>query len=426
MRGLHCISRRPAVWAYNRSNGLRTARGNKVVVTEDRDLLTNNWPVYPKEDTMTPRCFLTAVVLVLHMCSAVCNAAPVQDTWTGVDRVVAIGDVHGDYEQFTAVLRSAGLIDEGGNWTGGKSHLVQNGDALDRGPDSRKVIDLLMKLEQQAATAGGYVHALIGNHEAMSLYGDFRYVAPADYESFQTGDSQKLRDAAFKAFTEETAKQSPGGNVEDAVRRKWDVEHPLGYFERRALFAPEGMYGKWIREHNTVIRIDDSVFVHGGISPKYAGYSLKKINERVREECGDLGKLQGGIVTDQEGPLWYRGLATGDENLLEGHLKKVLKNYGVVRMVVGHTFTDGAVSTRFGGRVLLIDIGLARLYDNLGRMACLVIEKGKPYALHRGTRLELPKDFTADMLRYLKEAAALDPTPSSLSGRIAKLESKTN
>jgi hypothetical protein len=76
--------------------------------------------------------------------------------------------------------------------------------------------------------------------------------------------------------------------------------------------------------------------------------------------------------------------------------------------------------------VLLIDIGLARLYDNLGRMACLLIEKGKPYALHRGIKLQLPQDSTTDMLRYLKQAAALDPTPSSLSKRIAALESKIN
>src|SRR5205085_9388503 len=100
--------------------------------------------------------FLTAILLL-----RVCGPALAQDTWTGVDRVVAIGDVHGDFERFTAVLRSAELIDEDGNWTGGTTHLVQVGDVLDRGPDSREAMDLLMKLEPQAAKAGGYVHALI-------------------------------------------------------------------------------------------------------------------------------------------------------------------------------------------------------------------------------------------------------------------------
>ena len=107
--------------------------------------------------------------------------------WTGVGRIIAVGDVHGDYEQFTAVLASAGLIDGNGNWTGGKTHLVQTGDVVDRGPDSRAVMDLLMKLEKQAAAAGGAVHALIGNHEAMNVYGDLRYVSPGEFASYAQG-----------------------------------------------------------------------------------------------------------------------------------------------------------------------------------------------------------------------------------------------
>src|ERR1700690_2853223 len=89
--------------------------------------------------------------------------------WKDVEKIVAVGDVHGDYEQLVIVLKSAGLIDDGENWPGGKTHLVQNGDVLDRGPDSRKAMDLLIKLEKQAAAAGGQVHALIGNHESMNV-----------------------------------------------------------------------------------------------------------------------------------------------------------------------------------------------------------------------------------------------------------------
>src|SRR5207248_1697127 len=119
-----------------------------------------------------------------------------QDVWTGVERIVAVGDVHGDYEQFTGVLASAGLIDGHGDWTGGKTHLVQNGDIVDRGPDSRAVMDLLMKLEKQAAAAGGAVHALIGNHEAMNVYGDLRYVSPGEFASYAHGPDAS-RDVSF-------------------------------------------------------------------------------------------------------------------------------------------------------------------------------------------------------------------------------------
>src|SRR5690242_15017139 len=82
--------------------------------------------------------------------SAPVPAQPGKAVWTGVARVIAVGDVHGDYEQLVAVLRSASLIDQNANWTGGKTHLVQTGDIIDRGGHSRQVMDLLMKLQQQA------------------------------------------------------------------------------------------------------------------------------------------------------------------------------------------------------------------------------------------------------------------------------------
>ena len=100
--------------------------------------------------------------------------------WSGVERVVAIGDLHGDYGQYINVMQSAGLIDKGGKWSGGKTHLVQTGDITDRGDDSRKIIDHLVKLKKQAKKKGGYVHLLIGNHETMNVVGDLRYVNPGD------------------------------------------------------------------------------------------------------------------------------------------------------------------------------------------------------------------------------------------------------
>ena len=105
-------------------------------------------------------------------------------------------------------------------------------------------------------------------------------------------------------------------------------------------------------------------------------------------------------------------------------MKAVLKNHQVERIVIGHTFTDGAVTPHFGGKVLMIDVGLARLYDSKLRQACLLIEHHQPYALHRGRKLDLPSNTDGDMLHYLKQAAALDPPPSSLGKRIAEIEDR--
>ena len=83
------------------------------------------------------------------------HAWAAEDVWTGIDRIVAVGDVHGDYEQFVTVLRETGVIDRKGRWAGGKTHLVQTGDVVDRGAGSRKATDLIMTLEKQAQKAGG-------------------------------------------------------------------------------------------------------------------------------------------------------------------------------------------------------------------------------------------------------------------------------
>ncbi|HEY2019456.1 MAG TPA: metallophosphoesterase, partial [Bryobacteraceae bacterium] len=144
------------------------------------------------------RSFLsqTAILTLGLLAGSPFLAAQVE--WTGIDRVVAVGDIHGDYNALVEVLRAAGVIDKKDRWIGGKTHLVQTGDIPDRGPDTRKAMDLLMALEKQAAKAGGYVHPLIGNHEAMNLYGDLRYTTPGEFAAFKTGESEQVRAAIWE------------------------------------------------------------------------------------------------------------------------------------------------------------------------------------------------------------------------------------
>jgi TPR repeat protein len=340
--------------------------------------------------------------------------------WTGVERVIAIGDVHGDYESFAAVLRSAALIDKDGNWTGGKTHLVQTGDIVDRGPDSRAVMDLLMRLQKQAAAAGGAVHCLLGNHEAMNIYGDLRYVSPAEFVAFAPQTAQADRAASYGDQHAITAAATP-----DMDQSQWQREHPVGSDERRAAFSADGEYGTWLRGENAVIKIDRTLFVHAGLGAKYADWSMERINNEVRAELADFTRLHGGIVTDEQGPLWYAGLAKGDERQLEPLVNALLKHFDVDRIVIGHTYARGAVTPRFDGKVVLVDVGIPRVYDNIAKIGCLEIDKGQPFALHRGQKLELPKDEDGpDMLRFLKQAEALDPKPSPLDARIAELQAK--
>jgi hypothetical protein len=313
------------------------------------------------------------------------------------------------------------LIDKNGNWTGGKTHLVQTGDIVDRGPDSRAVMDLLIRLQKQASDAGGAVHCLLGNHEAMNIYGDLRYVSPAEFAAFTTEQSEANRAASYEQYH----KSMTAAATAETDQSQWQREHPAGSIERRAAFSAQGEYGKWLRGENAIIKIDRTLFVHAGLGAKYADWSIDRINDEVRRELADFTLLHGGIVVDPEGPLWDAGLAKGDEQQLEPLVDTLLKHFDVDRIVVGHTYAKAAITPRFGGKVILVDVGIPRVYDNLSKVACLEIDKGEPYALHRGQKLELPKDENGpDMLRYLHQAEALDPKPSPLEDRIAGIHGK--
>ncbi|MEV6005731.1 metallophosphoesterase [Streptomyces sp. NPDC051976] len=80
-----------------------------------------------------------------------------------------VGDVHGYLDELLAALRANGLVNEEGHWSAGSARLWFLGDFTDRGPDGIGVIELVMQLSAEAAAAGGYCRALMGNHELLLL-----------------------------------------------------------------------------------------------------------------------------------------------------------------------------------------------------------------------------------------------------------------
>jgi hypothetical protein len=348
-------------------------------------------------------------------------AAPAlaQAQWDNVSRVVAIGDLEGDYEKFTDMLRTAGLIDAQSNWTGGQAHLVQLGDIPDRGPNSRMIMDLLMRLEPQARRAGGYVHALIGNHEAMNVEGDLRYTHPGEYAAFATRNSARTREQYYQRYIRALRANPPtsGLPVFDAVyRAQWHTEHPLGWVEHRAAWAPTGRYGRWIARHDAVIRINDTLFVHGGLGPSFAAAPRVPMNDAVRAGVrGQPAPAYPDIVDNQEGPLWYRGLSQNAEDTERANLENMLRAQGVARVIVGHTKVTSTVLPRFNGRVLVADIGVPRGHSD--PHAFLIMENGAWTTVHRGQRVPVNASTPEATCAYLRRIAELD----NGSGPVAQL-----
>ncbi len=299
-----------------------------------------------------------------------------QSEWTDVARIVAVGDLHGAYEEFTAVLKGTNLIDEALHWKGGRTHLVQIGDIIDRGPEARRIYDLLNNLEREAEEAGGRVHMLIGNHEAMALMG-----ISFDYEGFITVEqfTSFLPDLYRRRLVAEFRKKAgPDGDLNLFWKRliSSDVRAQSLYMQ-----SLREHYGRWIASHNTVIKINDVVFVHGGLNDRYSAWPLDRLNRTVSDELMSFvaGTPQPThVLYDGEGPLWYRDLAVKSEDVMNSELDTVLANLKASTLVVGHTPTAGSRSleslTRFSRRLWIIDTGIWNPIS--GRIGALIIENG--------------------------------------------------
>ena len=281
------------------------------------------------------------------------------------ERVVAVGDIHGAFDQFSAILRAAKIIDNRNRWSGGRAVLVQTGDILDRGPDSRKAIDLLRRLERDAQRAGGRVVSLLGNHELMRLLFDLRYLSTGEVAAFRNGDSVQLREQVLMTLSQQAEQRAKTeGRAFDAAadREQFLKEVPLGMIEMRQAFGPEGEYGRWVRERPTVARINGVLFLHGGISPDTAALGCEGINAAVRKEMMALPPLEQATTlmsASETGPLWYRGLALQPEEELAPLLPSILEKMQAKAIVIGHsTVLPGRIVARLGGRVILIDTGM--------------------------------------------------------------------
>ena len=254
--------------------------------------------------------------------------APLRTEPPSAQRIVAVGDLHGDVTQAVAVLAMAGITDAEGHWTAGDTVFVQTGDTTDRGDDSRAVLALLRRLEGEARAAGGLVVPLLGNHEVMNLRGDWRYVSPGDLAAY-------------------------GG--EEA---------------RRAAYSAAGEDGAWLRKLDTVARIGDTVFVHGGVHPRWADDAFRKLNDAVRAAIDDPAKAP--PVLGEDGPLWFRGYVQEDEATACPLLDTALAELRARRMVVGHTTRrDGRIQVRCGGKLAVVDIGISGGYG--GHLGALEI-----------------------------------------------------
>lgn len=245
--------------------------------------------------------------------------------YDSVSRILAIGDIHGHYKSLVNYLKANNVIDKSHNWIWGDGHVVLLGDVFDRGNEVTESLWFIYQLDIEARRQGGRVHMLLGNHEIMVMINDTRY-----------------------------------------LNRKYELFSNYFMKDYALFFDENSELGRWLRTRNTIIRINDNLFSHAGISPVLfeKRLSIPKINFLLQEYLAhdplapnrypELTHL----ILNEYGPLWYRGYLFDNEDIFmirNREINNILDFYKASKIIIAHSEVKN-VSTMFDGKVIAIDV----------------------------------------------------------------------
>lgn len=261
-----------------------------------------------------------------------------QQTAGNANRVIAIGDIHSDINVMQQVFRLAGATNENDEWIGGELTIVQLGDLIGRSDDEREVLDFMFAIQAQAEQYGGKVHALIGNHEVMGGRVDNQAVGPNPFPAYEG---------------------MPGLNLDDPRLQGL----PPNELSRGAALMPGGPYAVRIAEFPTVLKLGETIFVHGGVVPRWAEYGIENINSEVsawlKGETIEPDSSQ--RVDDSDRVMWARHFSSRVDSLTCLMLEESLRILGAKRMIVAHT-RHTEITSYCGNKIWATDVGMSRAY----------------------------------------------------------------
>ncbi len=281
------------------------------------------------------------------------------------DRIIVIGDIHGDYNMLLKCLKLAKLIDNNLNWIGGESIVVQVGDQIDScrftgnndnsycnsmimendNPDDLNILYFMTRLHKKASKEGGAVYSLIGNHELLNTLGNLSYVSHNNIKSF------------------DNYKTNTGVIIRD------------GYQARHFAFSPGNDIANFLGcTRKIALVIGSNLFVHGGIVPYIANkYKIEDMNKLLTlfllgeidqpEYFSDL------FISGKTSPLWTRifGMKVNNCDLLMTPLKEV---YNVNKIYVGHTpQLKTGIHSQCNDSIWMTDVGLSHAFDKYKKTA---------------------------------------------------------
>lgn len=271
------------------------------------------------------------------------------------DKLFVLSDMEGNFDAMVLLLSANSVINDSLEWSYGIGHVVLVGDMVDRGENVVPLLWLIYKLEAEAKAAGGEVHYVLGNHERYLLDGRVKSAARKYYGTFR--------------------------NTGMSPRELWSVSSELG---------------RWLRSKPVVLKIGDTLFVHGGVSPRVLNHNptLQSIDAESEAHfvIGDSVRRNVGesIIHGSDGLLFYRNLAKdlsqhglGEKANLE-HVDQVLAAFNVNRIVIGHTLAE-QIGYDYSGKVIRVDVP-----HFVGISEALLIEENNLWRSdHKGNKYSL-------------------------------------
>jgi hypothetical protein len=253
-------------------------------------------------------------------------------------RIVAMGDLHSDIESTRRAFRLAGATDENDEWIGGDLTVIQCGDMIGRSDDERQVLDFLFDIRRKAEAGGGLVQPVLGNHEVMGGRLDNQAVGMAPFAAYEDLPDLNLDDARL-AFL------------------------PVDRRARGAALMPGGPYAKMLADFPTVLQLGQTIFVHGGVVPRWAEYGIEKINQELSQWLlGNTPEPDSSLgVDDGDRVMWTRQFSAGPDATDCALLDQTLSILGAKRMIVAHT-VQPTITPYCDQKVWTIDVGMSRYY----------------------------------------------------------------
>lgn len=378
-------------------------------------------------------------------------AVPAPEARAGEPRIVVVGEVSGAANAVTGLLQKLELIDEAGHWSGGDAVLVQTGDLVDRGEHVRGALDLFIRLQEEAAAAGGRVVVLMGNHELLNIFGELQGVDYAAYQHFAGPDAELQQQRAWEAVADWRRRRAEATGAElsadEAAKAEWLAAHPPGWVEYAMAMRPEGRYGRWLRTLPAAFELGGQLFVHAGFSPEMRGLEVAEVNRRAADEIATfdasrarmaadglclpfssarelvdviakeiaylngldgarqrraksrleaanelhpLTGMGGWSVLAETGPLFFKGATAWDDTDRGAEMAAILDGAGATRMVVGHASgPDKHIHARFGGRVVIASTELSDDPWGTNKPAALEIVDGQTFVVTPSSRAPL-------------------------------------